>query len=312
MEFKDYYQMLGVASGAPPEEIKKAYRKLARKYHPDVSKEPDAQDRMREVNEAYAVLSDPKKRSAYDDLGRRRAAGMDFEPPPGWNGGFADDGVPSEDFSEFFANLFGRNSRASRAGREPGAGMPPMRGEDQHASIEIDLRDAYQGGARSIGLRAARVDGSGQVVADQRTLHVQIPKGVREGQQIRLAGQGGQGFGGGPAGDLFLEVRFAPDPRYRVQGRDVTETVPVTPWEAMLGARIDVPTLSGRLQVSVPRASKNGTKLRLKGRGIPGEPSGDLYLQLELVLPPDSEKARELFETLSRELAFDPRQSMGA
>ena len=312
MEFKDYYQILGVGSAAQPDEIKKAYRKLARKYHPDVSKEPDAQDRMRQVNEAYAVLSDPKKRSAYDELGRRRAAGMGFEPPPDWNGGFASDGAPSEDFSEFFANLFGRNSRASRAARDGGAGMPPMRGEDQHASIEIGLRDAYQGGARSIGLRGARLNESGHVVADQRTLQVQIPKGVRDGQQIRLAGQGGQGFGGGSAGDLYLEVRFAADPRYRVEGRDVTEIVPVAPWEAMLGARIEVPTPSGRLEVSVPRGSKNGTMLRLKGRGIPGEPSGDLYLQLELVLPPDSEKARELFETLSRELAFDPRQAMGA
>jgi len=263
MEFKDYYQILGVASAAQPDEIKKAYRKLARKYHPDVSKEPDAQDRMRQVNEAYAVLSDPKKRSAYDDLSRRRAAGMDFEPAQDWDGGFATDGAPSEDFSEFFANLFGRNSRASRGGGAPGASMPPVRGEDQHASIEIELRDAYQGGARSIGLRTARLDESGHVVADQRTLQVQIPKGVREGQQIRLAGQGGQGLRGGSAGDLYLEVRFSSDPRYRAEGRDVTEIVPVAPWEAMLGARIEVPTTSGRLEVSVPRGSNASSRDRV-------------------------------------------------
>ena len=314
MEFKDYYRSLGVGNEAKPDEIKKAYRKLARKYHPDVSKEPDAQQRMREVNEAYAVLSDPQKRSAYDALARRHAAGADFEPPPGWEQSFdfAGDGAGGEDFSEFFANLFGRGARASRAGRGRGAEMPPIRGEDQHAAIEIDVRDAYQGGERAIALRATRLDENGRAVADQRTLHVQIPKGVREGQQIRLAGQGAAGYGGGPAGDLYLEIRFAPDPRHQVEGRDVTQTVPVAPWEAMLGARIEVPTVSGRLQVGVPAGSKNGTKLRLKGRGIPGDPPGDLYLQLELVLPPASDKARELFETMSRELAFDPRRAMEA
>jgi curved DNA-binding protein len=312
MEFKNYYQALGVEKTAQSDEIKKAYRKLARKYHPDVSKEPDAQERMRQVNEAYAVLSDPEKRSAYDALGQRHAAGMDFEPPPDWaeRYEFSGDDLHGEDFSEFFANLFGRAGRASRGGGARGASMPPMRGEDQHASIEIDLRDAYQGGERSIALRTSRLDDTGRVVADQRTLQVRIPKGVREGQQIRLAGQGGPGFGGGPAGDLYLEVHFSPDARYDVHGQDVTEVVPIAPWEAMLGGRIEVPTPSGRLQVNVPPSSKNGTRLRLKGRGIPGDPPGDLYLKLELVLPPDSAKARELFQTMSRELAFDPRQTM--
>lgn len=312
MEFKDYYGALGVAKTATADEIKKAYRKLARKYHPDVSKEPDAQGRMRQVNEAYAVLSDPQKRSAYDALSRRHEAGRDFEPPPNWDAGFefAGDGAQGEDFSEFFASLFGRAARASRPGRHQRAGGPAMRGEDHHAKIEIDLHDAYHGGERAIALRTARVDDSGHAVSDQRTLHVQIPKGVREGQQIRLAGQGSPGFGGGPAGDLYLEVQFSPDPVYRVQGRDVIETVPLAPWEAMLGASIEVATPSGRVQVSVPAGSKNGSKLRLKGRGIPGEPPGDLYLQLELVLPPDSAKARELFGTMARELAFDPRQAM--
>ena len=312
MEFKDYYQALGVAKTASSDEIKKAYRKLARKYHPDVSKEPDAQGRMQQVNEAYAVLSDPEKRSAYDALSRRYEAGKDFEPPPNWDAGFefSGDGTQGEDFSDFFASLFGRAARASRPGRDHRAGEPGVRGEDHHAKIEIDLHDAYHGGERAITLRAARLDDSGHVVSDQRTLHVRIPKGVREGQHIRLAGQGSPGLGAGPAGDLYLEVQFSFDPPYRVQGRDVIETVPVAPWEAMLGANIEVPTPSGRLQVSVPARSKNGTKLRLKARGIPGDPPGDLYLQLELVLPPDSDKARELFGTMARELAFDPRQAM--
>ena len=310
MEFKDYYQALGVAKTAPADEIKRAYRKLARKYHPDVSKEPDAQDRMQQVNEAYAVLFDPEKRAAYDALRQRHEAGEDFQPPPDWRGGFAGDGAQGQEFSEFFESLFGRAARASGAGRDPRARGPALRGEDQHATIVIELKDAYQGSERAIALRAARLDESGHAVIDERTLNVQIPKGVREGQHIRLAGQGNPGFGGGPAGDLYLEVRFSPDPGYQVEGRDVTQTVPVAPWEALLGASIEVPTPSGRVQVRVPAGSKNGTRLRLKGRGIPGEPPGNLYLQLELVLPPASERARELFETMARELAFDPRRAM--
>ena len=314
MEFKDYYQALGVAKSASADEIKKAYRKLARKYHPDVSKETDAQERMREVNEAYAVLSDAEKRAAYDTLGQRHAAGSEFRPPPGWSDGYAfsTDDASGEDFSEFFANLFGRGAHASRPGRDQRAEMPPMRGEDQHAAITIDLADSYRGGERAITLRAPRVDEAGRVVADERTLRLQIPKGVREGQQIRLAGQGPPGFNGGPAGDLYLEIRFAPDTRYRVEGRDVTQSVPVAPWEAMLGARIEVATPAGTLEVGIPAGSNNGTRLRLKGKGLPGEPPGDLYLDLELVLPPSSDKARELFETMSREIAFDPRRSMRA
>jgi curved DNA-binding protein len=317
MEFKDYYQTLGVAKSATPEEIKKSYRKLARKYHPDVSKESDAKARMTELNEANEVLSDPERRAAYDALAARRASGRhtgrEFEPPPDWDAGFdfaaADD---TGDHSDFFSQLFGRAAHASRARRAHGGAEPRLRGEDRHAAIEIDLRDAYEGATRGITLRAARLDASGAVVADDKTLQVQIPKGVRAGQQIRLAGQGGEGFGGGPAGDLYLEINFAPNARYRVDGRDVTETVPVAPWEAALGGPIEVPTPSGRVQVNVPPDSKAGRRLRLKGRGIPGHPPGDLYVQLEIVLPPaDTAKARELYDTMARELAFDPRQSMG-
>lgn len=311
MEFKDYYQILGVEKTTPADEIKKAYRKLARKYHPDVSKEPDAEKRMKEVNEAYAVLSDTEKRAAYDQLGSRWQTGQDFQPPPGWDAGFefsgdGGDGAQAADFSDFFASLFGR------AGRHRDTGAYQMRGGDHHAKILIDLPDAYHGAARTITLRAAKLDASGRVVTEERTLNVQIPKGVKEGQHIRLAGQGRPGMGGGPAGDLYLEVHFSPDPRYRVEGRDVYETVPVAPWEATLGATIEVPTPSGNVQVKVPAGSQAGRKLRLKGRGIPGNPPGDLYLVLEVVLPPaDTDKARQIYQIMARDLAFNPRQILG-
>ncbi len=314
MEFRDYYQTLGVSKTASADQIKKAYRKLARKYHPDVSKEADAQQRMSEINEANAVLSDPEKRAAYDELGNRYGAGQEFRPPPNWDAGFefsgkGAPGAQAEDFSDFFSSLFGRRPQPGRAA----GGAPQMRGEDHHARILVDLRDAYHGATRAINLRAARLDGSGRVVTEERVLNVRIPTGLKEGQQIRLAGQGSPGFGGGPNGDLYLEVHFNPDPRYRVDGRDVYESVPVAPWEAALGANIEVPTPSGTVQVKVPAGSQTGRKLRLKGRGIPGNPPGALYLELEVVLPPaDSEKARELYETMARDLAFDPRRAMGA
>jgi len=308
MEFKDYYATLGVDKNATVDDIKKAYRRLARKYHPDVSKEPDAAQRMSAINEANTVLSDPEKRAAYDALGRR-PQGQDFRPPPDWDAGFefsgADFGAHEDEFSDFFANLFGRAARARR-----GADAESMRGGDHHAKVVIDLADAYHGATRAVTLRSARLDAGGHVVTDERTLDVTIPKGVRAGQHIRLRGQGASGYGGGPAGDLYLEIEFRPDDRYAVDGRDVTQRVPVAPWEAALGATIEVPTPSGPVEVSVPANSRNGRKLRLRGRGIPGEPPGDLYLELELVLPPaDSEAARELYRTMERQMKFNPRQT---
>jgi len=317
MEFKEYYQTLGVEKTAAADEIKRAYRSLARKFHPDVSKEADASARMAEINEAYAVLSDPEKRAAFDKLSQRRASGQDFQPPPGWDAGFeySDAGTPgenAEDFSDFFNTLFGRSARA----RGAGGARAQMRGGDHHAKIIIDLADAYHGAARPISLRAARLDESGHVVTDERTLDVQIPKGVKEGQSIRLRGQGSAGIGGATAGDLYLEIAFESNAAYRIDGRDVTQTVPVAPWEAALGASIEVPTPSGRVEVNVPKGSANGRKLRLKGRGIPGAGSsnsaGDLYLELELTLPPaDDEKSLQLYATMKREFAaFNPRQHM--
>ncbi|TLF52554.1 J domain-containing protein [Halomonas urmiana] len=312
MEFKDYYQVLGVEKTATTEEIKKAYRKLARQYHPDVSKESEAEQRMQEINEAKAVLTDPEKRLAYDQLGERYRSGQDFQPPPDWDAGFEFSGGGFEEadlgeFSDFFANLFGRGGRAGRGSRGY-----QMRGEDRHAKIVIDLEDAYHGATRAITLQVPRVDAQGRVLSREHTLNVRIPKGVKAGQHIRLAGQGGLGMGGGPAGDLFLEIHFTPDPRYRVEGRDVHQRVPVTPWEAALGASIETPTPLGVVKVKVPAGSQSGRQLRLKGRGIPGPEPGDLYVELEVVLPPaDTDRARELYETMARELAFDPRRRRG-
>ena len=314
MEFRDYYQILGVSKTATADEIKKAYRKQARKYHPDVSKEADAEMRMKEVNEANAVLSDPEKRVAYDQAGSHYHPGQEFQPPPDWGTGFEFSGdgahgsyADSAEFSDFFSSLFGQ------AGGGRGAGEHRARGGDHHAKVMIELADAYHGATQTITLRGARLDPAGHVVTEERTLRVQIPKGVKEGQHIRLAGQGSAGFGGGAAGDLYLEVHFRPDPRYRVDGRDVHETVPVTPWEAALGATIEVPTPAGSVRVNVPSGSQAGRKLRLKERGIPGKPAGDLYLVLEIVLPPAAtDKARQLYETMAREMDFNPRQGMGA
>lgn len=309
MEFKDYYQTLGVEKTATPAEIKTAYRRLARKYHPDVSKEPDAARRMQEINEANDVLSDPEKRAAYDQLGSHRADGQDFQPPPGWDAGyeFSGGGFDGGDYSDFFANLFGRASRSARSSGFHAAG------EDRHARIVIDLADAYSGATRTITLQAPVVEADGRLRRQEHSLNVQIPRGVKEGQHIRLPGQGGPGVGNGPAGDLYLEVQFKPDPRYRVDGRDVYETLPVAPWEAALGASITAPTPAGNVQVKVPASSQGGRKLRLKGRGLPGEPAGDLYLVLEVVLPPaTTDKARQLYETMARELPFNPRHAMGA
>ncbi len=324
MEFKDYYKILGVAKTATADEIKKAYRKLARKYHPDVSKEHDAQTRMSEINEAQAVLSDPEKRAAYDALGSQYQGQRDFRPPPNWDAGFEfSDGAGAagtgEDYSDFFEQLFGR-ARHGRHGAGTARGhrgdMPPLRGTDHHAKIELDLLDAFNGAERSLSLHGARLDDTGHVVTEERTLSVKIPKGVIEGQQIRLSGQGGPGHGGGPTGDLFLEVHFKPHPRFRVQGRDVTANLPLAPWEAALGAQIEVATPTSRVQVTVPAGWKKGRKLRLKGHGIPAraatDPAGDMYLELELALPPaDTPKARELYATMARELAFDPRAGQG-
>jgi curved DNA-binding protein len=316
LEFKDYYQVLGVQRDATAEDIKKAFRKLARKYHPDVSKEPDAETRMKDLNEAFAVLSDPEKRAAYDQLGQRYRAGQDFHPPPDWDAGFEYSGrgfseAEAAEFSDFFSELFGSRFGAGRTGMHGSHGFH-MRGEDHHAKIMLDIEDAYHGATRTVTLRMPRTDANGRVLLQEHNLDVRIPRGVYEGQMIRLAGQGSPGIGRGEPGDLYLEVHFAPHARYRVEGRDVYATLPVAPWEAALGAQVQARVPDGTVEVRIPEGSQSGRKLRLKGRGIPaasasGAP-GNLYLVLDVVLPPaNTPKARQLYETMARDMAFDPR-----
>jgi curved DNA-binding protein len=308
MEFKDYYSSLGVARDAPAEAIKKAYRKLARKYHPDVSKEPQAEQRMKEVNEAYAVLSDPQKRAAYDQLGKDHRPGQDFRPPPGWDANmeFSDREFSSAEaaqFSDFFAEIFGRSHGARRA--------QGPRGNDHHARILLDLEDAFTGPERQLSLRVPKVDAEGRVGLETRTLNVKIPRGIRAGQIIRLAGQG-SAMNGEKAGDLLLEVAFRPHPRMQPHGRDLHLTLPVAPWEAALGAVVSVDLPGGSLNVRIPPGTQPGRQLRVRGKGIPSDPPGDVYFDTRIVAPPAvTPRARELYEALQKEAGFDPRQDWG-
>jgi curved DNA-binding protein len=319
MEFKDYYSALGIDRTASEDEVRKAYRKLARKYHPDVSKEADAEKRMRDINEANDVLRDKEKRAAYDALADRVARGGhpegDFQPPPGWDAGFEFHRGPNQgpadhaEFSDFFSSLFGEAERRGAARRNHRA-----RGEDHHAAIEISLEDALNGAEREITLRAQQLDAQGRPAFKTRTLSVKIPPGMHPGQFIRLAGQGMPGHGGEPAGDLYLEVRIAPHRLYRIEERDLYMTLPVTPTEAALGAQVRVPVpTGGAVEVTVPRNARSGLKLRLKGRGLGGKQPGDLYLLLDIALPPaDSEAARKAYEQLAQASAsFNPRQHLG-
>jgi curved DNA-binding protein len=315
MQFKDYYRVLGVPRDADQDDIKRAYRKLARKYHPDVSRETDAEARFKEVGEAYEVLKDPEKRAAYDQFGDQWRAGQEFRPPPDWDAGFEFRGGPGgAGFSDFFESLFGGAGPFAAAG-QPGAtrGGFRARGEDHHAKILISLEDAYRGGTRSVRLQMPELDARGQVALKQRTLNVRIPKGIVAGQRIRLSGQGAPGPGGGPAGDLYLEVEFEPQRRFRAEGRDIYAVVPVTPLEAALGARIPVATLGGEVEVSVPAGAQSGQKLRLKGRGLPGKPGGDHYVELRMVTPAASDAgARELYRRMAEQFSFDPRRETTA
>jgi len=299
VQYQDYYQTLGVPRGASAEEIKRAYRRLARRYHPDISREPDAAERMKAINEAYAVLSDPEKRAAYDGLGSGHRAGQEFRPPPGWDAGFEfsarDFGPEMFEFSDFFAQLFGRPR--ARAGARRG---------DHYAKILLDLEASFTGGRREITLRVPRLDEHGRLVQETRTLEVKVPQGIREGQIIRLAGQA-------HPGDLLLEVEFRPDARVRVDGADLYLVLPVAPWEAALGAIVPVDYPGGRLNVRIPPGAQSGRRLRVPGKGIPSEPPGDLYLEIRVLVPPATgARVRELYEALARETAFDARTAASA
>ena len=312
MEFKDYYEIMGVDRDAGQDEIKRAYRRLARKYHPDVSKEDDAEARFKEVGEAYEVLKDPEKRAAYDQLGANWQQGQDFRPPPDWQPDFdfgagEFTGADAEQFSDFFESLFGGGFRRARTQRDFHAP-----GQDSHVRIMIDLEDAYTGATRQLKLQQQEIGPDGRPQVRDRTLNVRIPKGVRQGQQIRLAGQGGAGHGRGKAGDLFLEVEFRPHAFYHVEGKDVFLDLPVAPWEAALGSTVKAPTPTGPVDLKIPANTAAGRKLRLKGRGIPSASPGDLYVAVQVVLPPaNDESARQAYRDFKEAVPFNPRQKLG-
>jgi curved DNA-binding protein len=334
MEYKDYYKIMGVERSASADELKKAHRKLARKYHPDVSQEKDAEARFKDLSEAYEVLRDPEKRAAYDQLGAHWQAGQDFRPPPEWNAGaehtgrgfgwsFQGDGPGQDaDFSDFFESLFSRGftappgrSAGSKANGRARRSTVSGKGQDHHAKILIDLEDVYSGAAKTLSLRVPQLDAGGRSIEQTHQISFDVPKGIRAGQHIRLTGQGSPGAGGGPPGDLYLEVAFRPrssgSPNYRVDKHDVYLDLPITPWEAVLGAEVQAPTPSGTVEVTIPPASSSGRKLRLKGRGIPGSSPGDFYFVLQLVTPPaqtDSDKS--FYTDMARQFKlFKPRGS---
>jgi len=313
-EYKDYYKIMGVERDASQDEIKRAYRRLARKYHPDVSKEADAEERFQQLQEAYEVLKDPEKRAAYDQLGANWREGQEFRPPPGWDSGFefSGGGFTQGDagaFSDFFESLFGRGSAWGHGQR--GFDGFHGRGQDHSARIELDLEDAYRGGVHSITLQNPTLDEHGRIHNQPRRIKVRIPPGATEGQQVRVPGKGGEGVGRGGSGDLFLEVSLRPHPLFRPEGRDIHLDVPIAPWEAALGARIQVPTLGGEVQASIPAGARSGQRLRLKGRGLPGKPPGDQYLHLGIVTPPARTEAdRELYRRMQEQMGFDPRAEL--
>ena len=310
MEYRDYYKILGVPRSASADEVKRAYRKLARKFHPDVSKEKNAEARFKEVAEAYEVLRDGEKRAAYDQLGSGYVGGQQFRPPPDFGGATfrtsGGGGAADSGFSDFFSSLFG-DAAFGAAGPAGGMGGAPRgRGEDRRARLELSIEEAYAGTSREVRLQQQEAGPDGRPLSRERTLRVQVPAGVTAGQVIRLAGQGSPGPAG--AGDLLFEVVIDPGPHYSLEGRDVTRDLALAPWEAALGATVSAPTLGGAVELRVPAGARTGQKMRLRGRGLPGDPPGDQYVVLKIVLPPsDTPRARELWEAMALELPFDPR-----
>lgn len=307
MEFKDYYKVLGVARDAGPDEIKKAFRKSARKYHPDINSGAEAEAKFKDVNEAYEVLKDPERRAAYDQLGQEPPRGHGhYQPPPDWESGFSfSQGGPQqgEPFSDFFETLF-------RRGAGPADGMDSRFGADSHGRIEITIEEAFKGASRTLSLRSPVLGPDGNITLQERSIAVNVPSGVTAGQHIRLAGQGASGTGA--TGDLFLEVSFAPHPVYRPDGKDLYLDLPIAPWEAALGGHVTMPTPEGKVDLRIPKNARAGQKLRLKGKGLPGHPSGDIYATLKIVNPKaDTAQARAFFEKMAQEMPFDPRANLG-
>jgi len=337
VKFQDYYETLGVPRTATQEEINKAYRRMARKYHPDVNKEKGAEDQFKKLNEAYEVLKDPDKRKRYDALGANWKAGQDFQPPPGWGGfDFGQGGGPFRQqraggraqqqttfdfgglggggFSDFFETLFGGRGGGMPSGGFDfggmGAGTAARPAQNQEAEITIPLEDAYHGATREIAFQSTESDAQGNVRQVPKTFKVKIPPGISDGGKIRLAGQGGKGING-TAGDLILTVRIAPHAVYRLRGHDLEADVAIAPWEAALGVKAQVPTLDGPVTVSIPHGTSSGRRLRLRGKGLPkrGGERGDQYVVVQIAVPKDlTPRERELFEELSKISPFQPER----
>ncbi len=314
MEYRDYYKILGVEKNASPEQIKKQYRRLARKYHPDVSKEANAEEKFKEVQEAYEVLKDPEKRKTFDQFS---------EQPSGWDAAarrhahahaeprgqrfYSEDDLSGAGFSEFFESLFGQRFQSRPHGQRS------QRGQDLHSKIKLTVEEAFSGTQRRLQLQEPELDPStGEVKLKTRSLNVKIPSGVIAGQQIRLAHQGNPGMGGAPRGDLFLEIELLEHPFYIVKDRDIYLNLPVTPWEAALGAKIPAPTLAGTVELTIPAGSQTGKKLRLKARGFPGSPPGDQYVLIHIYIPvPKTESQRQIYKKMAEEMSFNPRLELG-
>ncbi len=353
MRFQDYYKTLGISRTASPEDIQKVYRKLARKYHPDVNKSKEAEEKFKEINEAHEVLKDPDKRQKYDTLGPNWQAGQDFRPPPGWEnfasraggpgrpgggrsefhfrsgssgpGAFDMGGLGGGGFSDFFESLFGQSlggdaarrsqsgGRRQPQGRENKSGWLSSRGQDYEVDITISLEEAYRAAAKTITLRTTQEDGlGGPPKITSKRFDVKIPPGVTEGARIRLAGQGGAGRGTGESGDILLRVHIAPHAFFTLDGHDLSVEVPITPWEAALGAKVEVPTLNGRIKLTIPPGTQGGQRFRTRGKGLPqkkGEP-GHLYTTIRITVPKTlTAKEKALFEELQKSSSFNPRQA---
>lgn len=326
MEYKDYYKILGVAKDASSDDIQRAYKKLARKHHPDVSKAKDAEARFKEINEAKEVLRDPEKRKLYDKYGKDwEKAGQ--QPPPQWGQkgtGRGRTGEPfsqsfrydsresfrgSENFSDFFNNLFGGGFSQQSEGRSQNTFFDSP-GQTREAEITVGLKEVFYGATRTISFQIYEADKAGQLMPKEKTLQVKIPRGVTNGSIIRLAGQGEKGYGRGAAGDLLLRVLISPDPTFHVVGHDLYTSVAISPWEAALGAKIPVITVDGTVTLSIPAGTQNGKRFRLKGKGIPKKRSGagDIIIETEIRVPDSlSNEEKRLFEDLSRTSSFNPR-----
>ncbi|HET8608343.1 MAG TPA: DnaJ C-terminal domain-containing protein [Burkholderiales bacterium] len=316
MKYQDYYKILGVERNASADDIKKAYRRLARKYHPDVSKEKDAEERFKEVGEAYEVLKDPEKRAAYDNLGSSYQPGQDFRPPPDWEQQYAsgqqfsDAGFSEADLAEFLAQMFG--GRHAAGGPRTRGAQFAMRGEDYEAAIDLTLDEANHGTEAELHLQVPEVDTQGRLTRQAKTIRVRIPKGVTDGQRMRVPGKGGPGMNGGPSGALYLSIHLKPHPLFKPHGHDLYIDVPIAPWEAALGTSAEVPTLDGRVRVKIPAGARSGQKLRIAGRGLPkpgNASAGDLYALLQIAVPQAlSEAERGLYERLRDASDFNPRK----